>query len=79
MREHKGQVAHYDGVCGNDSTNYYTFNYYRESLLVLGMLKDWSDKQILEIGCGEGRLAATMKFSGAARVEAINYSEEAIA
>lgn len=71
-------VQKYNAVYKNGSSNFYSFNTFPESKLILEMLQRWNDLRVLEIGCGEGRLAAMMNFAGAKHVDAIDYSEEAI-
>ena len=39
---------------------------------------DWTGKNVLDIGCGEGDLATMISFAGAERVHAIDYSDKAI-
>ena len=68
----------YNSVYKNDSSLFYSFNTFPESKLILEMLPSWNDLKVLEIGCGEGRLAAMMSFAGADHIDAIDYSEEAI-
>lgn len=51
---------------------------WEESLLIHEMGGDWRGKTVLEIGCGEGRLAAYIAISGADDVTAIDYSNSAI-
>ena len=51
---------------------------WEESLLIHRLGGDWRGKTVLEIGCGEGRLAALIAMSGAERVMAIDYSASAI-
>lgn len=68
----------YDEVYRNNSSFFYSFNTFPESKLILEMLPRWNGLRVLEIGCGEGRLAAMMSFAGASHVDAIDYSEEAI-
>jgi SAM-dependent methyltransferase len=68
----------YNEVYSGGSSNFYTFDYFSESLLVFSMLESWRGLQVLEIGCGEGRLAALIGMSGAGRVDAVDYSESAI-
>jgi SAM-dependent methyltransferase len=70
--------GHYNRVYADGSAGYFTFDYFSESLLVFSMLKSWKGLRVLEIGCGEGRLAALIGMAGADQVEAIDYSEEAI-
>jgi 2-polyprenyl-3-methyl-5-hydroxy-6-metoxy-1,4-benzoquinol methylase len=69
----------YDQVYRNGSAKFYSFNAFPESHAILTTVPDWRGLKVLEIGCGEGRLAALLSFAGAAQVEAIDYSEEAIA
>ncbi len=68
----------YNEVYKNDSSSFYSFNTFPESKLILEMLPSWNGLKVLEIGCGEGRLAAMISFAGAAHVDAFDYSEEAI-
>jgi 2-polyprenyl-3-methyl-5-hydroxy-6-metoxy-1,4-benzoquinol methylase len=51
---------------------------WEESLLIHKMGGDWRGKTVLEIGCGEGRLAALIAASEAYQVSAIDYSSAAI-
>lgn len=69
----------YNEVYQKDSSTFYSFNSYPESKLLLEMLQRWNGLRVLEIGCGEGRLAAMLSFAGARYVDAIDYSSEAIA
>ncbi len=69
----------YDEVYREGSTEFYTFDYFPESLLVFSGLESWQGLRVLEVGCGEGRLAALIGMAGAERVDAIDYSESAIA
>lgn len=41
-------------------------------------MHSWDGLDVLEIGCGEGRLAAMLSFAGAKKVDAVDYSSEAI-
>lgn len=59
----------YDKFATNDSLE--------ESKNIVSMIKDWHNLEVLEIGCGTGRLSAMLALEGA-RVEAIDYSEYAI-
>lgn len=68
----------YDQVYKNDARNFYSFNTFPESKLIIDMLPRWQGMRVLEIGCGEGRLAAMMSFAGAVHVDAVDYSQEAI-
>ncbi|MGX9728406.1 MAG: class I SAM-dependent methyltransferase [Candidatus Electronema sp. VV] len=68
----------YNKVYKNDSSFFYTFNTFPESKLIIEMIPRWNGLQVLEIGCGEGRLAAMLSFAGAEHVDALDYSQEAI-
>jgi SAM-dependent methyltransferase len=72
-------VSKYDAVYRDGSSSFYSFSSYPESQAILGMLPDWRGLRVLEIGCGEGRLAAMLSFAGAQAVDAVDYSAEAIA
>ena len=76
--ENKDLRNKYNSVYKNDSKKFYSFSSFPESKLILEMLNHWNDLHVLEIGCGEGRLAAMMSFAGAKHIDAIDYSEEAI-
>jgi len=58
--------------------NYFTFNPYDILKAIVDSVDDWSGKSVLDIGCGEGDLAAMVSFAGAERVHAIDYSDKAI-
>jgi 2-polyprenyl-3-methyl-5-hydroxy-6-metoxy-1,4-benzoquinol methylase len=69
----------YNDVYSNGTyQNYFTFNPYDILKAIVDSLDDWSGKSVLDIGCGEGDLAAMISFAGAAKVHAIDYSKEAI-
>ncbi len=68
----------YNRVYADGEELFYTTSAFPESLLIHRMGGDWTGLEVLEIGCGEGRLAALMGFSGA-HVHAVDYSKEAIA
>tara|TARA_Y100000034_G_scaffold12888_1_gene13538 strand:+ start:4243 stop:5019 length:777 start_codon:yes stop_codon:yes gene_type:complete len=76
--ENKKLTKLYDKIFKEGSNNFFTFNVFEESLLLLGMLKSWQNLEILEIGCGEGKLASMMSYAGAKSIDAVDYSEEAI-
>jgi SAM-dependent methyltransferase len=71
-------VRKYDSVYREGSSQFYSFNGYRESSTILDMVPNWQDLNVLEIGCGEGRLATMISFAGARHVDAVDYSAEAI-
>lgn len=50
---------------------------WEESLLIHKLGGDWRGKRVLEIGCGEGRLAALIAMSGAEQVYGVDYCEAA--
>lgn len=54
------------------------FTPYGEELLDMVNSLDWRDKEVLEIGCGEGKLASIIASLGAKKVLATDYSKEAI-
>ena len=51
---------------------------YRESQMLIDLLPDWRGRRVLEIGCGQGNLAAMVMFAGAQSVLAIDYAENEI-
>jgi 2-polyprenyl-3-methyl-5-hydroxy-6-metoxy-1,4-benzoquinol methylase len=67
----------YDQVYRNGSAAFYTVDSWEESLLIHTTLPSWRGLKVLEIGCGEGRLAALLAMSGA-HVTAVDYSDEAL-
>lgn len=68
----------YDGIYKGGARKFHSYSTFPESRLILEMLPEWSGLRVLEIGCGEGRLAALIGFAGAAHVDAVDYSQEAI-
>lgn len=76
--DNAGLRAQYDQVYASGSEHFYTTSSFPESLLLHRLGGDWNGLEVLEIGCGEGRLAALLGFSGA-QVLAVDYSKEAIA
>jgi 2-polyprenyl-3-methyl-5-hydroxy-6-metoxy-1,4-benzoquinol methylase len=58
--------------------NYFTFNSYDILKEIVDSTDDWTGKNVLDIGCGEGDLATMISFAGAERVHAIDYSDKAI-
>jgi SAM-dependent methyltransferase len=50
----------YDQVYRNGSAAFYTVDSWEESLLIHATLPSWRGLKVLEIGCGEGRLAALL-------------------
>jgi 2-polyprenyl-3-methyl-5-hydroxy-6-metoxy-1,4-benzoquinol methylase len=75
--DNKRLQSFYDNVYAKGSTEHYTTSSFPESLLIHALGGDWNGLHVLEIGCGEGRLATLLGFSGAT-VHAIDYSQEAI-
>lgn len=76
--KNKDLAETYSEVFKNDSTKFFSFNNFPESKLIVDTMERWTDLRVLEIGCGEGRLSAMINFAGAAHVDAIDYSNEAI-
>jgi SAM-dependent methyltransferase len=68
----------YDGIYKGGARKFHSYSTFPESKLILEMLPEWTGLRVLEIGCGEGRLAALIGFAGAAHVDAVDYSREAI-
>lgn len=68
----------YEQIYSKGAENFHTTSSFPESLLIHQMGGDWAGLEVLEIGCGEGKLAAMLGFSGAT-VHAVDYSAEAIA
>jgi 2-polyprenyl-3-methyl-5-hydroxy-6-metoxy-1,4-benzoquinol methylase len=52
---------------------------YEERQAIINMGFPWKDKKVIEIGCGEGHLAAMIAASGAKWVTGVDYVNEAIA
>jgi len=73
----QGLKEMYDQIYKDGSEKFFSFPSYPESKMILDMM-DWRGKRVLEIGCGEGRLAAMIAMAGG-NVKAIDYSKEAIA
>lgn len=68
----------YDAQYASGYTDAHTpVDTWEEGKLIHWMGGNWTGKEVLEIGCGEGRLAAFIAASGA-NVWALDYSEEAI-
>ncbi len=78
MRTNRLLKNQYDAIYKDGSENFFSFIGFNESKLILDFLDTWEGKSVLEIGCGEGALAAMIGFAGAKKVDAIDYSEEAI-
>ena len=68
----------YDSIYRGGARQFHSFSTFPESKLILDMLPNWNGLNVLEIGCGEGKLAALLSFAGATHVDAIDYSSEAI-
>jgi SAM-dependent methyltransferase len=68
----------YNAVYDEGSSGFFTTNGFAESKLLLDLIPNWNGLNVLEIGCGEGNLAAMLSFAGAKKVDAIDYSIEAI-
>jgi len=68
----------YDQVFANGSENFFSVNYFDEAHSIVG-IGDWKNKDVLDIGCGEGILCTMIAHAGATSVLGIDYSSEAIA
>lgn len=68
----------YDDVYRLGSQRFFTVNSFAESQAIYALGGDWSGLRVLEIGCGEGRLAALIGMGGAELVDAIDYSAAAV-
>ncbi len=68
----------YNDVYEEGASGFFTTNGFAESKLLLDMIPNWNGLNVLEIGCGEGSLAAMFSFAGANKIDAIDYSIEAI-
>jgi len=71
-------VKKYDDVYKKNVSTFFTYKPITDYLVILEMMPDWSDIDVLEIGCGKGELSAMMSFAGARKVDAVDYSSEAI-
>jgi len=67
----------YNEIYKKGYSNHVSYNSLEESEAIAGMIPDWRNLKVLEVGCGEGRLAAMLAIKGA-DVTAIDYSKEAI-
>ena len=69
----------YDSIYKNGAyENYFTFNPYDILKAIIDSMGNWTGLRVLDIGCGEGDLAAMISFARAEEVHAIDYSKEAI-
>jgi len=68
----------YDTIYKEGQGTYFSFSSYNQSHPILDLVGNWEGKNVLEIGCGEGALSAMIGLAGAKKVDAIDYSEEAI-
>jgi 2-polyprenyl-3-methyl-5-hydroxy-6-metoxy-1,4-benzoquinol methylase len=69
----------YNDIYNNNAyKNYFTFNPYDILKAIVDSVDDWTEKNVLDIGCGEGDLAAMISFAGAKHIHAIDYSDKAI-
>ena len=67
----------YDRVFKGGANNFFTSDYFEEAITIAGYY-DWKNKRVLDIGCGEGRLASMIAGASASEVIGIDYSKEAI-
>lgn len=76
--KNKDLQAKYDEIFKNDASKFFTCNVFKESHSIVGMIEDWSGKEVLDLGCGLGNLAFMVSQAGAGKVTGIDYSKEAI-
>lgn len=67
----------YEGVYAKGKENFFTFETLDITEQVVSVM-DWSDLDVLEIGCGIGDTAVAIAKAGAKSVEACDYSDSAI-
>jgi SAM-dependent methyltransferase len=68
----------YESIYGEGSSKYFSITGFSMSKLIIDLMPSWDNLDVLDIGCGEGRLAAILSFAGARKVDGIDYSSEAI-
>jgi len=67
----------YDEVFRKGSEKFFTCNVFHEAHTIAGSF-DWSDKKVMDVGCGEGMLPTMIAHAGANHVVGVDYSKEAI-
>ncbi len=71
--------AKYDEIYASDAyKTFFSFSSFPQMKLITEMIPEWGGLDVLEIGCGEGRLAAMLSFAGVNRVDAVDFSSESI-
>jgi len=78
MRKNVDLKKEYRIVYQTGADRFHTFSSVAEGKMIFDFLPSWQGLDVLEIGCGEGRLASMIGMCGAAHVDAIDYSQEAI-
>lgn len=68
----------YESIYAEGSSKYFSISGFSMSRLIIDLMPSWNDLDVLDIGCGEGGLAAMLSFAGAKKVDAVDYSSEAI-
>lgn len=79
MKKNIDLKKEYRVVYQTGADRFHTFSSVAEGKMIFDFLPSWEGLEVLEIGCGEGRLASMIGTCGAAHVDAIDYSQEAIA
>ncbi|MFT5171289.1 MAG: 2-polyprenyl-3-methyl-5-hydroxy-6-metoxy-1,4-benzoquinol methylase [Candidatus Marinamargulisbacteria bacterium] len=68
----------YNEVFKTGAENFFSFSSFPEGRVITEMIDNWKGLSVLDIGCGEGELAAMLQFAGVANVDGIDFSQEAI-
>ena len=78
MKNKDLKLKYNDIYKGGAYENYYTFNMFPSEMLIINFIENWTNLEVLDIGCGEGNLAAMLSFKGASKIDGVDYSNEAI-
>jgi len=75
--ENKDLQEKYDKVYQDSSEKFFSF-IPTESFLDIVSMQEWTNRNVLDIGCGEGDIVTMVASMGAKKILGIDYSEEAI-
>ena len=80
MKENKNKDLKdvYEKVYSSGKENFFTVSSLAESIAVHEQISNWQNLEVLEIGCGTGKLSHMIAASGAKNVIACDYSQSAI-